>query len=170
MPVYFNELNVIFEKEHESIEIPKYATEGSSGMDIRAYLPKDKEYYLFGAVKYIKDDGEIEIHIHPGGRALIPSGIKVDIPKGFEIQVRPRSGIALKHGITISNAPGTIDWDYRGDIGVILQNSSNQIFKVSNGDRIAQLVVAPVTILNVIEGTISETERGQSGFGSTGIR
>ena len=170
--VKFIEHIVKFKKEHKDIELPKYATEYSSGMDIRAYLNIDKDYYLFGATKHIDPlNNSLEIHIHPGGRALIPSGLKAEIPSGFEIQVRPRSGLALKHGVTVLNTPGTIDQDYKGDIGVILYNSSNQIFKVFNGDRIAQLVVSIVTQVEIEETSeLSDTERGEGGFNSTGIK
>lgn len=165
------ELTLIIKKETDDIKVPAYATENSSGLDVRAYLPKDKDYNLFGAVRMFNPNTkELEIHIHPGGRALIPTGLKAEIPVGFELQVRPRSGLALKQGITVLNAPGTVDSDYRGDIGVILFNSSNQIFIVHQGDRIAQLVFSKIEQANIIEGEVSETKRGEDGFSSTGIK
>lgn len=163
---------VKFKKESDYIKLPEYATEYSSGLDIRAYLDKNKDYYLSNSTKHINRlDNSLEIHIHPGGRALIPSGLKAEIPNGFEIQVRPRSGLALKHGITVLNAPGTIDQDYTGDIGVILYNCSDETFKVFNGDRIAQLIVSKVTQVLIHEtNKLSETKRGEGGFNSTGTK
>jgi dUTP pyrophosphatase len=159
-----------FIRESSDIEIPSYATKDSSGMDIRAYLPYDKSYMGEGFRVYAsqKGDNYNYIELHAGGRILIPSGIKVEVPKGYEIQVRPRSGLALKHGIGLLNSPGTIDADYRGDVGVILVNHSNKSFHIENGDRIAQLVFAKVTQVSLVEEEISETERGEGGFGHTG--
>lgn len=132
------------------LPLPSYASEASSGLDLRAAL-------------------EREVTIPPGGWALIPTGIKVAIPLGFEGQVRPRSGLALKHGITILNAPGTIDSDYRGEVKVILVNLGREPFVVRRGDRIAQLVVLPVAKAKVeVVKEVSPTERGEGGFGSTG--
>ena len=134
------------------IELPKYETEKSAGMDVRANLAED-------AI------------IPPLGRKLIPTGLKVSIPPGYEIQVRPRSGLALKHGIFVLNSPGTIDADYRGDIGVILANFSDQSFTVKHGDRIGQLICQKVerAEFNLVT-ELDETERGAGGFGHTGIR
>jgi dUTP pyrophosphatase len=135
-------------------EDPQYATAGSSGFDLRANLTEN-------------------ICIKSGDTAIIPTGLFFEIPENFEIQVRPRSGLAAKNGITVLNTPGTIDADYRGEIKIILINLGKEDFMVSHGDRIAQAVVAAVTAKNIINLTkVSEistnTERGQGGFGSTG--
>ena len=130
--------------------LPTYETSASAGLDIRAYL-------------------EEKITLLPGERKLIKTGLFIEIPEGYEAQVRPRSGLALKNGITVLNSPGTIDADYRGEIGVILINHSTENFEINSGDRIAQLVFAKVeqAVWNVSE-SLSETERGEGGFGSTG--
>ena len=132
-------------------KLPKYETELSAGMDVRAFL-------------------DSSITLEPLDRILIKTGLFAELEKGFEIQVRPRSGLALKKGITVLNSPGTIDADYRGEIGVILINLSKEKFVISSGDRIAQLVVCkheqPKIILS---SSLSETQRGDKGFGSTGI-
>jgi dUTP pyrophosphatase len=132
--------------------LPAYATPGSAGVDLRAHLPES-------------------IVLQPGERVLIPTGLSLALPDGFEAQVRPRSGLALKHGITVLNSPGTVDADYRGDVGVILINLGTEPFTIEPGDRIAQLVIAayaqvewtPVEVL-------PETERGSGGFGHTGTQ
>lgn len=132
-------------------DLPHYATEGAAGMDIRAYL---KEAVL----------------LSPLERFLVPTGIFLEIPAGYEVQIRPRSGLALKNGITCLNSPGTIDSDYRGELHVLLVNLSNEIFTINNNDRIAQLVVAKVEkaqLLMVQELNI--TERAAGGFGHTGV-
>lgn len=136
----------------EDISLPSYETAGAAGADVRANLP---------------DRGSVVLA--PGARALIPTGLRVEIPQGYEIQVRPRSGLALKHGITLPNTPGTIDSDYRGPLGVILLNAGTEPFTVQHGERIAQLVVAPVlqAVFEEVE-TLDETARGSGGFGSTG--
>ncbi|MBO7469438.1 MAG: dUTP diphosphatase [Bacteroidales bacterium] len=132
--------------------MPAYETVNSAGMDLRAYLP----------------DGELVIK--PMQRALVPTGLFMEIPVGYEGQVRPRSGLAIKSGITVLNSPGTIDADYRGEVKVILINLSDVDFVIKSGDRIAQLVVAKCEQMEVIEiETLSETERGAGGFGHTGI-
>jgi len=132
------------------IPLPNYATDGSSGIDIRAAL----------------DDKEI---IKPGKVKLIPTNLCVEIPKGYEIQVRPRSGLAAKHNIGILNSPGTIDSDYRGEIKVILFNFGEEDFTINRGDRIAQLVIAEVIHANLIESTeLNDSQRGSGGFGHTG--
>lgn len=132
--------------------MPAYETVNSAGMDLRAYLP----------------DGELVIK--PMLRALVPTGLFMEIPVGYEGQVRPRSGLAIKSGITVLNSPGTIDADYRGEVKVILINLSDVDFVIKSGDRIAQLVVAKCEQMEVIEiETLSETERGAGGFGHTGI-
>ena len=134
------------------VPLPAYETAGAAGMDLRANFT-DREEQV----------------IEPGTRALIPTGLTLEIPPGFEAQVRPRSGLALKHGVTVANAPGTIDSDYRGPLGVILINLGDQPFKVGHGDRIAQIVFAPVMQAGWdMESPLSETERGTGGFGSTG--
>ena len=132
--------------------IPKYETSGSSGMDISAYIEKN-------------------IEILPGEKALIPTGFSLSIPKGFEIQIRPRSGLAAKKGISVLNTPGTIDADYRGEIKVILINLGKDKFIVENGSRIAQMIVCPVIQAELEEvNELSETTRGTGGFGSTGTK
>lgn len=133
-------------------ELPGYATKGSSGMDLRAFLP-------------------VEIHLNPLERKLIPTGLFIELPAGYEAQIRPRSGLALKQGITCLNTPGTIDSDYRGEIKVLLINLSNEAQKICSGDRIAQMVIcqvekAELTLVQELE----ESQRGSGGFGHTGIQ
>ncbi len=132
------------------LELPQRATEGSSGVDLRAAVTGD-------------------VIINPGDTALIPTGLIVSIPQGFEWQIRPRSGNALRHGITVLNSPGTVDSDYRGEVGVILANLGHAPFNVRRGDRIAQAVLAPVfpPVLTVVH-QLEETDRGEGGFGHTG--
>ena len=138
-------------KISEGAFLPEYKTSGSAGADIRAFLSSD-------------------LIIKPGEKNIIPTGLFFEIPTGFEIQVRPRSGLAFKSGVTVLNSPGTIDSDYRGELCVILANFSSESFVVHNGDRIAQMVLAPVLQADFeIASTISETERGNGGFGSTGV-
>lgn len=140
-------IRVINESKHC---LPKYATEGSAGMDLYANL-------------------EGKVTLKPLERKLIPTGIRIALPKGYEAQIRPRSGLALKHGISLGNAVATIDADYRGLIGVILINLSNETFEVNDGDRIAQMVIAKHEIAEWEEtDTLDETERGDGGFGHTG--
>lgn len=128
--------------------LPEYATPASAGVDLRA--------------------SEARV-IPPGGWALVPTGLRIALPEGYEAQVRPRSGLALKHGVTLPNSPGTIDADYRGEIGVILMNLGQEPFVVEPGDRIAQMVVAPVARVAWSEAEVLDaTERGEGGFGSTG--
>lgn len=132
-------------------EMPRYATPGSAGMDLRAWLPE-------GAVT-----------LRPLERKLIPTGIRMEIPLGCECQIRPRSGLAAKHGVTVLNSPGTIDSDYRGYIGVILVNLSAEPFTIENGERICQMVFAKVETATLVEVfSIGDTERGCGGFGHTG--
>ncbi len=136
--------------EGEGLELPSYATEGAAGMDLRAAI-----------------DGELSIE--PGGRELVSTGIRIALPPGYEAQVRPRSGLALRHGITLLNAPGTIDADYRGTVAVILANLGDEPFVVRRGERIAQMVVAPVTRAELTPvDELDESERGVGGFGHTG--
>ncbi|MCQ2320053.1 MAG: dUTP diphosphatase [Bacteroidales bacterium] len=131
--------------------LPAYETKNSAGMDLRAYLP----------------DGPVTLQ--PMQRALIPTGLYIEIPEGYEGQVRPRSGLAFKHGITVLNTPGTIDADYRGELKQILINLSNEPFVINNGDRIAQIVFARCEQAEMVEvDELSETERGAGGFGHTG--
>ncbi|AEE16680.1 Deoxyuridine 5'-triphosphate nucleotidohydrolase [Treponema brennaborense DSM 12168] len=131
--------------------LPSYQTEGAAGADIRAYL-------------------ERTVILAPGERALIPTGLCFEIPAGYEIQVRPRSGLAVKSGVTCLNTPGTIDSDYRGEVKVILINLGSEPFVIENGDRIAQLVAAPVVQAAFVPAAaLSATERGSGGFGSTGV-
>jgi len=136
----------------EGLELPAYETSGSAGMDVRAALPAGDP-----------------VTLKPGARAMVPTGLSVAIPEGYEIQVRPRSGLAAKHGLTCLNTPGTIDSDYRGEIKVILINLGSEAFVIQRGERIAQLVLAPVTRLAWSEvDALDETARGAGGFGSTG--
>ena len=130
-------------------ELPRYATDGAAGLDLSAAL-------------------EAPLIIAPGERALVPTGIAVALPPGHEGQVRPRSGLAVRHGVTVLNAPGTIDEDYRGEVKVALVNHGREPFVVEPGTRIAQLIVAPVTRVAVEEGELDETSRGAGGFGHTG--
>ena len=138
-----------------SLPLPAYQTEGAAGADVRANFPPGAR------------DG---VTIAPGGRALIPTGLAVAVPEGFELQLRPRSGLALRHGITLPNSPGTIDADYRGPLGVIVMNAGTEPFHVGHGDRIAQAVLAPVVraAFALVEA-LDETQRGEGGFGSTGV-
>ncbi len=135
-----------------SVALPRYETAEAAGADVRANLPDGKP-----------------IALEPGQRVLVPTGLRIEIPPGYEVQVRPRSGLALKHGITLPNTPGTIDSDYRGPLGVILMNAGQERFEIAHGERIAQLVVAPV-VQAVFEpvDALGATERGEGGFGSTG--
>lgn len=138
-----------------SLPLPAYETAGAAGADIRANLPADQR--------------EGGITLAPLQRLIAPTGIRVEIPAGYEIQIRPRSGLALKHGITLPNTPGTIDSDYRGPLGVALVNLSDQLYVIRHGDRIAQIVVAPVLQAGFeVVDSLSETARGVGGFGSTG--
>lgn len=136
--------------EAEGLDLPEYASPGSAGMDLRAAVAD-------------------ELTLQPGQIRLVTTGLRLAIPPGYEAQIRPRSGLALKHGITIPNAPGTIDSDYRGVLQVILANTGPEPFTVSRGDRIAQMVIAPVTqaALNSVPD-LDDTERGEGGFGSSG--
>ena len=141
-------VQIINKSKHQ---IPEYETEGSAGMDLRAELNES-------------------ITLKPLERAIVKTGLFIALPLGFEAQVRPRSGLAAKKGITVLNSPGTVDADYRGEIGVILVNLSNEEFIVNDGERIAQLVIAKHERANWQEVEIlSETERGSGGFGSTGV-
>lgn len=134
------------------LPLPAYQSPGAAGLDLVAAVAENKP-----------------ITIRAGQRALVPTGLVMEIPEGYEAQVRPRSGLALKSGVTVLNTPGTIDADYRGEVGVLLYNSGTKPFRVTRGDRIAQLVIAPVTQARLIAvDTVSATDRGTGGFGSTG--
>ena len=133
-------------------DLPSYATELSAGLDLRANITESKTIDILE-------------------RCLIPTGLKIGLPEGFEAQIRPRSGLALKHGITVLNSPGTIDADYRGEIGVILVNLSDKPFTINPGERIAQMVIARHEQAQFIEvDSLSESERGEGGFGHTGVK
>lgn len=145
---------------------PQYATPGAAGCDLKAELTLINDKFLFNALKDIDNTCLV---IKPNGRALIPTGLHIPLPEGYEAQVRPRSGLALKYGITVLNTPGTIDGDYTGDIGVILINHGTEDFIVNQGDRIAQLVIIKYEQVefNIVD-ILEETERGEGGFGHTG--
>ena len=135
------------------LPMPKYESEGAAGLDLLAAISESKN-----------------IIILPGKAEMVPTGIAIALPKGFEAQIRPRSGLAAKNGITILNSPGTIDSDYRGEISAMLINHSKVNFEIERGMRIAQMVIAPVVQFNLIKAeTLDETKRGAGGFGSTGI-
>ena len=143
---------ILIKRLSKNISLPKYETDGSSGMDLAANI----------------DD---KIEIAPGKSAVIPTGLSVSIPKNFEIQIRPRSGLAAKNQISVLNTPGTIDADYRGELKVILINLSNTAFIIEKGLRIAQMVLCPVIKATLKEvDTLKDTKRGSGGFGSTGIK
>lgn len=134
------------------LPLPAYETQGAAGMDLRAAVPEDRPLLIL-----------------PGRRALVPTGLILEIPEGFEGQIRPRSGLAFKQGITCLNTPGTIDSDYRGEVKVLLINHGTEDFSVTRGTRIAQIVIAPVTRARIEERShAAETQRGAGGFGSTG--
>jgi dUTP pyrophosphatase len=146
-------LNLIRLPHGADLELPAYETAGAAGMDLRAAV-----------------DANEPMTISPSRRALVPTGFVFEIPEGFEVQIRPRSGLAFKHGITCLNTPGTIDSDYRGEVKVLLINHGDEDFHVTRGMRIAQMVVAPVTQAEVREvAEASATARGAGGFGSTGV-
>lgn len=139
-----------------ALPLPAYQTEGAAGADLCANFPPDARGGLLLA---------------PGARALVPTGLVLEIPPGWEVQLRPRSGLALRHGVTLANAPGTIDCDYRGPLGVILINLGDAPHHVAHGDRIAQMVVAPAPQARIVEiAEAGVTPRGAGGFGSTGSR
>ena len=151
-----------------SNELPKYAHKGDAGFDLRANVEEIKnDNYLFNAIKF----NDTTIILNPGGRVLIPTGLYMAIPEGYELQIRPRSGLALKHGITVVNTPGTIDAIYRGNIGVILKNDGTEPFIIEQGDRIAQGVLNKVEEANLIEvDSLDETDRSDSGYGKSGVK
>ncbi len=144
-------VKILVEKFYKNIKLPAYKTAGSSGMDLAAYIKK-------------------KIIINPKKTAIIPTGITIAIPKNYEIQIRPRSGLAAKNGISVLNTPGTIDSDYRGEIKVILINLSKKSFKVKTGDRIAQMILCPIAKAKFKEvKKLPKTFRNKKGFGSTGV-
>ena len=149
-----NSVNVFLKKLSHGVDLglPSYATVNSAGAD------------LFAAV-------DIDASLHPGQRTVIPTGIQIALPSGYEAQVRPRSGLAIKNGVTCLNSPGTIDADYRGEVGVILINHGTETFVIKRGMRIAQLIIAPVmsAIWEEVE-SLDQTARGSGGFGSTGVK
>ena len=143
---------ILIKRLSKNVPLPKYETDGASGLDLAANI-------------------DIKIEIKPGETKIIPTGLFVGIPKNFEIQIRPRSGLAAKNQISVLNTPGTIDADYRGELKVILINLSDKIFIVEKGLRIAQMVVCPVVRAKLKEvETLNDTKRGSGGFGSTGVK
>ncbi len=138
------------QKLNEKVSVPNYQTEGAAGMDLSAFL-------------------DTPITLKSLERKLIPTGIKIELPHGYEAQIRPRSGMSIKNGITLVNCVGTIDEDYRGEVCIPVINLSTQEFTINNGDRIAQMIIAPVTKATIqVVAELSETKRGEGGFGSTG--
>ena len=136
----------------EGLDLPHYATDHSAGMDLRAAVPADEPLTL-----------------QPGARELVPTGLQIALPTGFEAQVRPRSGLAVRHGVTVLNSPGTIDADYRGEVKVILINHGHEPFTIERGERIAQMIIARhATVEWQSADDLAETERGEGGFGHTG--
>lgn len=154
MPRHPLSTTVRFKKLHDDVELPARATEGSSGYDLRAHLPDGK------------------IGLAPGQRKLVPTGFSMELEPGYEAQVRPRSGLAWREGVTVLNAPGTIDADFRGEVKVVLVNLGEKTHIIEPGARIAQMVVSPVARTTEVvledEEDLAETERGEGGFGSTG--
>jgi len=145
------ELKVLRMDHAKGLKIPAYQSAGAAGADVRAAV-------------------EAVISVKPGERVAVPTGLILEIPEGFEVQVRPRSGLAFKYGLTVVNAPGTIDSDYRGEVKILLVNLGHEDVTITRGDRIAQLVVAPVSrVLFVEEQDLTSTGRGDGGFGSTGV-
>ncbi len=145
-------IKILIKRLSKEVSLPKYETKGSSGMDLAANI-------------------NTKIYIDPGKSVVIPTGLALSIPKGYEVQIRPRSGLAAKKNISVLNTPGTIDADYRGEIKVILVNLGKDSFEVENGLRIAQMVVCPVVQAQLEEtNDLGETERGDGGFGSTGAK
>ncbi|MDC0739007.1 dUTP diphosphatase [Cognatishimia sp. SS12] len=142
------------EDADQDVALPSYETAGAAGADLRANFAKN---------------ARAGVTLAPGERTLVPTGLRMEIPAGYEVQIRPRSGLALKHGITLPNTPGTIDSDYRGPLGVIVLNAGQEPFHIDHGARIAQMVVAPVLQARFdLVADLSDTARGSGGFGSTG--
>lgn len=145
-------VKIIRLQDDHDVPLPSYESEGSSGMDIRANVKED-------------------VLLNPGEIKLIPTGFAVSVPLGYEAQIRPRSGLALKHGIGLVNSPGTIDSDYRGEVGIIMTNWGSESFPIRRGDRIAQMIISRVYKADfVVTDNLDETSRGQGGFGHTGIK
>ena len=143
-------VKVLIKKLNPSVQLPSYKTNGASGMDLMAFIEKP-------------------INLNPGKSCLVPTGLSVAFPQEYEIQIRPRSGLAAKNNISVLNTPGTIDSDYRGEIKIILFNHSNDNFIINNNDRIAQMVLTPITKMELEEANeLPESIRGEGGFGSTG--
>lgn len=146
------EVAVVREPGCDDLPLPAYETEHAAGMDLRAAVTAP-------------------VTLQPGERALVPTGLRIALPPGYEAQIRPRSGLAIKHGLSLLNAPGTIDADYRGEIRIVIANLGGDPYTIHRGDRIAQMVVAPVSRVRWVErGNLDETSRGAGGFGSTGAR
>lgn len=145
-------IEVEWEPHGAGLPLPSYETDLAAGMDLRAAVPEEEPFVLA-----------------PGKRALLPTAMKIALPAGYEAQIRPRSGLAAKHGITVLNTPGTIDADYRGEVKIILINLGDEPFTITRGERIAQMIIAPVTQGQFVEvASLSATARGAGGFGSTG--
>ena len=145
-------IKILIKRLSKEVPLPKYETQGSSGMDLSANVKSS-------------------INISPGKKEIIPTGIAISVPQGFEVQIRPRSGLAAKHNITVLNTPGTIDADYRGELKIILINLGHKTFKIEKGSRIAQMVLCPVVKAKFEEvDSLDDTERGRGGFGSTGTK
>ena len=143
-------VNVLIKKLNSSVQLPSYKTNGASGMDLMAYIEKP-------------------INLEPGKSCLVPTGLSVAFPQEYEIQIRPRSGLAAKNNISVLNTPGTIDSDYRGELKIILFNHGNENFIINNNDRVAQMVLTPVIKMELEEvNELPESTRGEGGFGSTG--
>ncbi|TCL72148.1 dUTP diphosphatase [Rhizobium sp. BK251] len=146
-------VNLVRLPHGDGLDLPAYETKGAAGMDLRAAIPAGETLAIF-----------------PGKRTLVPTGFVFEIPEGFEGQVRPRSGLAFKHGITCLNTPGTVDSDYRGEVKVLLINLGEDVFEITRGMRIAQMVIAPALQARVVEvSEADDTARGAGGFGSTGV-
>jgi dUTP pyrophosphatase len=147
------EVRVVRLPHAQGLDLPSYQSDGAAGMDLLAAVPS-----------------AVPLRLSPGKRALVPTGLVLELPPGFEAQVRPRSGLALRHGITVLNSPGTIDCDYRGEVMVLLANLGEAPFKIARGERIAQLVVQRVERARLVGvAAVAETRRGAGGFGSTGV-
>lgn len=151
-------------------KLPEYAYEGSAGMDVRADLSLLNLKQIYGSHRAeYKDEVLKSITIYPNTRVLIPSGLHIAVPKGYEMQIRPRSGLAIKHGITLTNSPATIDFGYTGDCGIIIQNTGNAPFELKHGDRIGQFVLKKVEVIEWDEvDSLDDSDRGEGGFGSSG--
>lgn len=148
--IFMDKINLKLQKLDENVTVPCYQTEGAAGMDLCAFLQEP-------------------ITLKSLERKLIPTGLKMELPHGYEAQIRPRSGMSIKHGITLINCVGTIDEDYRGELCVPVVNLSTESFTINNGDRIAQMIISPVTKANIeVVTELSDTQRGEGGFGSTG--